>query len=109
MTKKPNELHVNPLPLERFSWNAQSRTLVAEGSDFGPLRETFDPRTGRTWIQQLWNDACDVGIAIESHKTGKVERFYLSQEETHDGDLLAWHFKPVSKSCPVNEVVILND
>ena len=110
MTQKlrSNELNIPSIPMSRFHYNKQTRSLIAECSDFGPLREAFDPITGRKWIHQLYDDACDLGIAIESHKTGRVERFYLDREEVHDGDLVAFHFKPLDKTLDV-KVVVYND
>lgn len=61
------------------------------------------------WLRPIYNDAADIGIAIRSHRTGKVERFYLTETETREGDILAWHFAPCDKKCPVKEVVIFND
>lgn len=100
---KINEMPMNALPLKRFTWNKQTRTLVAEASDFGALRD------GLWWLQQLRNDACDIGIAIRSEISDREERFYLHREESRDGDFLAWHFKPVNPLANVGEVTIFND
>ncbi len=97
------------LPLTRFTWSKDNQSLVAECSDFGPLRETFDVRTGRRWIQQIWNDACDVGIAIISLETMHEERFCLHATHSRGGDLLYWEFKPVDDNCRVQLVTIFND
>lgn len=45
MRLKPHELDLTSvaLPISRFTWNKDTNTLVAECSDFGPLRETYDP------------------------------------------------------------------
>lgn len=94
---------INPLSLERFTFHEDTKTLVAEASDFGPMRD------GAWWMQRLYDDACDVGIAIRSHETDRVQVFHLEREETRDGDLLAWHFKPMDKTCPVRGVTIFND
>lgn len=87
------------LDLEKFSMH--EKTLVAEASDL-------------QWagMMQLYDDACDVGIFIRSHKTGKVEAFYHSDTDmSHDGeDVAGWRFKPCNrKLTTVTEVLIIND
>ncbi len=68
--------------------------------------------------RQIYDDAADVGIAIRSHKSGKVMRFYLSSED-HDAsgeDVAGWWFKMIpedrrklSAACREIEVLIIND
>lgn len=94
------------LPLERFM--VQGDTLVAEASDFGPLRD------GRRWLRRLFNDACDVGVFVVSPTTGKVMRFYLEREEKDaEGDLVAYRLKVYERDafvCPrIKSVTIFND
>lgn len=55
---------------------------------------------------RLYNDACDVGIAIQG-RTRQI--FALEEEEVRDGDLLASHFVPVDPRCPIKRVTIFND
>lgn len=86
------------LPLDRFSMH--KGTLVAEASDL-------------QWagVMQLYDDACDAGIFIRSHKTGKVEAFYESGvDRDREGDVAGWRFKPCNrKLTTVTEVLIIND
>lgn len=103
--RKSNELDLIPLSLEKFTWKAKDQTLSAEESDLHS--HSFDGTY--PWLQRLYNDACDVGIAIRSHYTGKVERFHLEKEEKREGDLLSWTFRPVDKNCRVKQVIIFND
>jgi hypothetical protein len=91
------------LPLKQFTFDRSKGTLTAMASDFGPLHE------GLWWLVQLYNDSCDVGISIMSGITGRIERFYLQQQEEREGDLVAWHFKPISKLANVQSVTIYND
>jgi hypothetical protein len=96
-----NELPMNELPLERFTF--KSGRLVAELSDLGI-------RAGQNFIQQIWNDACDEGIAIRSHHTNKVERFYFSStDKDREGDIAGFRFKPCNPKCKVQEVLLIND
>ena len=91
------------MDLARFTYDRDRQSLVAIASDFGPLRD------GLWWLNRMYDDAADAGIAIRSHKTGKVERFYLERTEERDGDLMAWHFRPESPGCIVKSVTIFND
>jgi hypothetical protein len=94
-------LAMTALPLDKFF--VHQGVLVAEASDFGPLRE------GRWWLQRIYDDAADIGIAILSHHTGDTQLFYLDEEEINDGDLKAYHFKAVDPKCRVQKVTIFND
>lgn len=88
-----------PHNLQRFSRN-QDGALVAEASDLG----------GRFGLERIYDDACDVGIAIQSHHTNRIEWFYLDKREERDGEVLAWEFKPVSAGLHgAQKVVIFND
>ena len=67
--------------------------MVAEASDLGL-------RPGHVW-EQLYDDACDVGIALRSHKTGVVTTWYLCEGDTvkdADGDILWWVLKPTTET-----------
>lgn len=92
------ELPLPKLDLKKFMWSKNSRTLVAEESDFGPMRD------GQWWLGQLYDDSVDIGIAIESHKTGQIKKFYLHKK---DEDKMVFH--PVEKMSVVLEVIILKD
>lgn len=91
-----------------FKYNKEDRVMLCEASSIGPLRD------GMWWLQRIYNDAADLGIAIKSSRTGNVERFYLhkvnkSGGDMCGGDVYSWHFKPVKNGVPVFEVIIFND
>lgn len=91
------------MPLKTFFWDRDKQELTADASDFGSVAE------GTWWLQQLYDDACDIGIAIES-PTGKVELFTLADEvKDGEGDLMYWEFSPVNPKCRVKTVRIFND
>lgn len=100
-------LEMVSINLKRFLWDKGNRLLAADASNLGPACE------GNWWLRRIYPDACDVGIRIFSAKTGKSMTFYLEREERDaEGDLVAWHFRPVPESrreCNVDEVVIFND
>lgn len=84
--------------------------LVVEASDLGL-------RPGHQW-ERLYDDACDVGIALLSHRTGTVVRWYLQEGETvtdAEGEVVCWKLRPCSESLRLNPDVahytlhILND
>lgn len=93
------ELHVPTYSLERFD-RQKPDLLVAEASDLGV----------RVPLHRFFNDACDVGIAIRSHKTGREVRFLFTHEDkTPDGDIAGWNFEAYDKDQPIKRVLIIND
>lgn len=76
---------LNPAPCSTISlYRIPAKgQLVGEASSLGL-------RPGHQW-DRLYDDACDVGIVLRSHKTGELSRWYLSEENQE-----AWIFKP----CP---------
>lgn len=85
------------LDSRNFEYDAKQRCMTAEASTC-----RFDH------CQQIWNDAADVGIYIQSHRTSAVQGFVLADTVTSEGDVLAWKFTsidPVLDLC----VTIFND
>lgn len=87
------------------SFTLSDQCLAAEASDLG----YHGPH-------QIYDDACDVGIAIRSERTGELVRYYLSGEDSLDGeDVAGWHFKPITEDirrvpgCARTDVLIIND
>lgn len=82
---------MSQLPVQEFSTRAISvsgaGSLVTEASDLG-LRG----------FQPLYDDACDVGIALRSHRTGAVTRWHLAEEHVRDGDITHWTLRPTTES-----------
>lgn len=84
---------LNPAPRSSVGiyHNARMHELVAEASDLGL-------RPGHQW-EQLYDDACDVGIVLRSHRTGMLSRWYLHETKRDaDGDVICWIFHPCSES-----------
>ncbi len=102
--RKPYMLDVPPLPLERFTLTNKDHLSTFE-SDLrsGPFDGTFP------WLHRLYDDAADVGIAIRSHHTGQVVYFHLEDQEERDGEIVAWHFKPIPGETFTGTVTIFND
>jgi hypothetical protein len=91
-------LALAPIPSSRFTYDAVNRMLVAEASDLGG------------YLRRLYDDACDVGFAVRSDRTGAVAVFALSGEirEPRENELVALDFASVDGSCPVT-VRVFND
>lgn len=108
---RPNEL--NPTPIDRNHFQVQGNTLVAFASDIASLEQCSE--RGCPWLQAIFTDAADVGLAIHRRyvTAGQREtvRFYLDKEDVMAGDLRAWHFKPcrVTEAGGIKEVIIFND
>ena len=88
-----------------FTHNAKEKTLTAEHSDLGSPE-----------FRQMYDDACDEGLALRNKLTGNVTRWTLADEE-HDveGDVTGWVLHPAPESLRANpalrgyKIVIFND
>ena len=101
------DLSAHAIPLVHFDFNSATDTLSAEASTLeansGGSRNVFR-------MHRLYADACDVGIAIRSHHSGKFERFVFTKEDrTPDNEVAGWNFIPVDPRCRVKHVLIIND
>lgn len=103
MSRKPYELDMSSKALDLRKFTRDGDKLTTFASDHGAMRD------GLWWLQSVYDDACDVGIAIRSHVSQRVVRFFLEREETKDGDLCAWHFKALDTDQPITTVTIFND
>ena len=99
------QLHPIPIHAKHFTCNAMHRLMVTEHSDIGNVR----------WFQ-LYDDACDVGIAINNPYSGTTTRWYMCEElRDLERELRVTTFKPCSETLVKNpqlegwEVHILND
>lgn len=100
-------LRISPLTATARVWSISKKhkTLIAEHSDLG------SPQL----YNRIYDDACDVGIALHNPKSGKTTTWYLADEISHEGDLEVWVFKPLNSEIRKFpnlagwEVHILND
>jgi hypothetical protein len=95
---KLNEREVDAIDSDRFDYDPKNRSFTAELSEIRPVR----------FLQPLFTDATDVGFAIRSKRTGRVERFYLYKEDWNGDDVAGWRFRSVDRSLDV-EVLVIND
>lgn len=98
-----SNLPVPTFSSSKFVWDKEYNKLTAEASCLSPASVPFCDR--------LYDDAMDVGFAIKSEKTGKVERFYLDHsEKDRDGDIQYWVCYPVNQQLDGRvQVLIFND
>ncbi len=87
-------------PSRVFTWKGNSAV-----SDVSDMHAYASPQ----W-SQLYDDACDVGFAIESDRTGKVVRFSLGREEFsghgEDKEVVGWNFISI---CGKYKILVVND
>jgi hypothetical protein len=71
---------------------ARGKRMLCEASD-------LMLRPGHVW-EQIYDDACDVGIALRNPRSGNVTRWYQCEGETvlDDGDVILWVFRPTSET-----------
>lgn len=65
-----------------LTWIKDESMFVAEDSSL--------PSFGR-----VWDDACDVGLTLVSHMTGKALVCAVEHYEVKDGDLVWWDLQPI--------------
>ena len=94
------------LSTRQFTYYPRDRQFVAEMSELamGGRR--------RIW-HQIYPDACDVGINVVSHRTGKEVTYVLAEtKRSAYGDILHWVLTPVATSsleAADTSVLIFND
>ena len=83
------QLEVTCYSSEGISHSKERELLIAEASGLG-LRG----------MEQLYDDACDVGIALINPRTGNVTRWALKEEirDTRENELLGWMMIPTPES-----------
>lgn len=80
----------------RFTRSDDGNTYVAEMSDFGSLADQL--RGGGLQFHQIYDDACDVGIAIRVPKTGVIVWFYEALvQRDREYDIQWWEFVPITE------------
>lgn len=103
------KLHVTPISSHKFSVHCTGGriSLVTELSDLLPSQTIH--------AQRLYDDACDVGLAVKSEKTGRVATFVMSSVDEREGEVSGWTYTPTREtSCAMPElaavtVLVIND
>lgn len=83
----------------KFMYDKVKKRFIAEASEIN-FR-----------LSRIYQDSADVGMFIVSNKTGQELRFYLTQTEKREGDIIAWHFKADSRKPELKNItaVVFND
>lgn len=68
-----------------LDWRPAMNAFVTEISDLNANGVSF----GR-----LFDDACDQGLVLVSHKTGVQVKFYIDREVVRDGEVVSWILLP---------------
>jgi hypothetical protein len=105
MKRRPFERAIEPFDSNQFSYDKSDKTLIAEASDLNDRH-----------LQQIYNDACDVGLAIRSAKTGKIVTYHMTNEhKDNEGDIQFWDYEPTTESirrvpeCLGSKLKVFND
>ena len=97
-------LNLTEVSSDKFTVGKNKKTLFSEASDLGNVTH-----------QPLYDDACDVGIAIRSVKTGILITFHLTENIFANGEVSGWKYEPLPSDVAANPecaglvVTIFND
>lgn len=101
---RPNNLlHPTSVPTNfpSMSYNAKTRTFAIEDSML--CHSKIIP-------SRVWNDACDVGYTLVSHRTGKEVAMAMDDVlRDADGDIQAWVYKSVWPKGMDIKLTVYND
>ena len=86
-------LQITPYNIKRFSHHPGNKTLVVEASDLNWIPGSM------AGFEQLYDDACDIGIAVSNPRTNSTTYWYYVAEVTEQGELTAWILRPTNESC----------
>jgi hypothetical protein len=70
---------------DRLVYVKGENLLVGEASDLP------DP-------SRVWDDACDIGYTIVSHRTGREVIYAGHQVAERDGDVIYWDYMPAKRA-----------
>src|SRR5260221_12621238 len=80
-------LNPSPTPVNQFNYNPLTKTFSACISDLGP---DFEKRG----YEQVYDDACDVGLTLVNNKSGDRCVFVLNDTYKDDDGVGFWDFVP---------------
>lgn len=84
---------------EKFSYHGS--VFTCEISDLGPGFQ----------FGRVYDDACDEGLTLVSHRTGREVVYVVNHQQYKEGELVAWELIPAKPSdrprC--GSIVIYND
>jgi hypothetical protein len=83
------QLEVTQYSSESLSHSANKALLIGDASDIG-----------FRGLERLYDDACDVGLALRNPLTGNATRWYLKREirDPRENELLGWMLAPTPET-----------
>lgn len=98
------QLHITPHSSSKFTHNSRKKLLTADISDISNK------------FEQLYDDACDIGIALYNEGTRSVSYWHTGELlKDREGELVGWVLRPTPETmrkCPATvgyTIRILND
>lgn len=88
-----------------FTFEKNSNSFIAEESDFGKSK----------YFGKIYDDACDEGFWLTSHKTGAEKAFALHRtHRNNDGELTHYEYREIDQrtgriKADALKVIIFND
>ena len=88
------QLHIAPYSINVFTHNAEAKMLVTDMSDLAC-------RAGDVPFKQLYDDACDEGIAVYNPRHNSTTYWHTTGEAVRDADgcVTHWVLQPTHESC----------
>jgi hypothetical protein len=89
------KFNLQPIPLDRFHWEKDLGRISAEASDFSDMSDRLKKQY----------------LAVESRKTKTIHIFKLSEtvKDSTGEDIYYWMYKPITKYCPLEKLILWND
>ena len=84
--------YIAPFTIRQFAHQPEAKLLLADMSDLGV-------RAGDTPFEQLYDDACDIGIALLNPRTGSTTYWYYVAEVKERDEITMWILQPTTESC----------
>ena len=96
-----------PVSTKQLNYDKETKTFSADMSQLDQGRRV------NVW-RQAYSDACDEGIMVISHTTGKEVMYVVERTDENDGDIRGWHLVPTKDSiravpeCKGTKLFIIN-
>ena len=94
-------LSVEPYSIKRFFHDSAKKLLIGEASSLGLFG-----------FSRLYDDACDLGLALYNPNTNSTSYWYLFETNMNEGEVQYWDLKPCNPKDDVQSryiVRIFND
>ncbi len=88
----PNNVIAPHLTIRGMSFDKTSRTFSVDASQ-------LSPQTSGHFMGQLYNDAADVGLALDNPHTNRSVPFFLKNVDEREGDVMGWWFEVLPESA----------